>query len=408
MLCHRFLNDRRAGAAPLLALAMIPIVGAIGAAIDYSRANAIKASMQAALDSAGLALAKNMQATGASVTQSAHAYFTANFVRPEVSNLEVASATSAVQGGTLLALSARGTVKTQVIGLLGFSALPVTTNASVIATSDGLGCVLALDKSASGAIAGQGSTSVDLRGCSLYDNSASSTALSVGGSARISARSVGVVGGVAPGSNGLTAEQGIRTGIGPVADPYVDATFPVFSGCTEQNFKAKDSVTIDPGVYCGGISINAGAELTLNPGIYYLDGGDLSINGGAALLGTGVTLVFTSKSRSNWADASINGNAKVYLTPPKFGSTAGIVMFGDRQMPAGTSFKLNGGASQYLGGAVYLPKAAITFSGGNATSGSCTQIIGNTIMFTGNSSVAINCSNYQTKPFSAWAVRLAS
>jgi hypothetical protein len=30
------------------------------------------------------------------------------------------------------------------------------------------------------------------------------------------------------------------------------------------------------------------------------------------------------------------------------------------------------------------------------------------VTFTGNSTIAINCSNYQTKPFSSLAIRLTS
>jgi len=253
---------------------------------------------------------------------------------------------------------------------------------------------------------GQGSTSVTLNGCSLYDDSSSPTAVNVGGSAKISALSVGVVGGVSNGNNGLTTDQGIMTGMGPIADPYADVNFPSFSGCDQKNYKPKASSTISQGVYCGGISINAGVALTLNPGIYYMDGGGLTVNGGATLSGTGVTIVFTSKSNSNWATATINGNATVNLTPPIAGPTAGITMFGDRAMPLGTTIKLNGGSSQYIGGAIYFPRANIEYAGGAATSTSCTQIIGDSVTFTGNSAVAVNCSSYKTRPFSALVVRL--
>ena len=86
----------------------------------------------------------------------------------------------------------------------------------------------------------------------------------------------------------------------------------------------------------------------MNPGIYYLDGGDLAVNGNAGLIGTGVTLVFTFKNRKGFATASINGNAYVDLTPPSFGPTAGIVMFGDRRIPVGTTFKLTGAPHKIL------------------------------------------------------------
>ena len=42
MVLRRFLKDRRAGVAPMFALAIIPVIGLTGAAIDYSRANAAK------------------------------------------------------------------------------------------------------------------------------------------------------------------------------------------------------------------------------------------------------------------------------------------------------------------------------------------------------------------------------
>src|SRR5437868_5400638 len=58
MLLARFLRDRRGGVAPLLALSMIPVLGTVGAGVDYARASATRVSLQAALDSALLYAAK--------------------------------------------------------------------------------------------------------------------------------------------------------------------------------------------------------------------------------------------------------------------------------------------------------------------------------------------------------------
>ncbi|MBI4273759.1 MAG: hypothetical protein HY659_03535 [Rhizobiales bacterium] len=128
----------------------------------------------------------------------------------------------------------------------------------------------------------------------------------------------------------------------------------------------------------------------------------------STLAGTDVTLVFTAKNRSDWAIANVNGNATVNLTPHKSGPTAGIIIFGDRRIPPGTSFKFNGGASQYFSGAIFLPTATISFSGGATTNTSCTQLIGDTVTFVRNASLAINCNNYQTKPFSPMIIKLTS
>ena len=42
----------------MLALAIIPLIGAVGAAVDYSRANSVRTAMQAALDVTALMLSQ--------------------------------------------------------------------------------------------------------------------------------------------------------------------------------------------------------------------------------------------------------------------------------------------------------------------------------------------------------------
>ena len=63
--------------------------------------------------------------------------------------------------------------------------------------------------------------------------------------------------------------------------------------------------------------------------------GDLTVNGGAKMTGTGVTIIFTSSTGANYPTASINGGAVISLTPPTTGPLTGVVMFGDRDMPVG-------------------------------------------------------------------------
>jgi hypothetical protein len=149
--------------------------------------------------------------------------------------------------------------------------------------------------------------------------------------------------------------------------------------------------------------VAAGANVTLSSGTYIMDGGSLTVNGGATLQGSGVTIVFTSSSGSNYASARINGGATVSLTPPSSGNFSGIVFYGDRNMPTGTAFNLSGGAYQNFGGAVYLPKGALSYSGNSASSSSCTQIVADTINFVGTSGVAVNCAGVGTNRIGAAA-----
>jgi hypothetical protein len=287
-----------------------------------------------------------------------------------------------------------------------FSSSPLTVAARAVAIGNGgLGCVLSLDGSASGATVVKGTAAVNLTGCSLMDNSSSSSALTMNGSATLSALSVSVVGNIS-GASSITTTQGITTGANAATDPYAGSSYSSISGCDKHNFSSKKTETIGPGVYCGGISLNAGADVTLSPGVYYLDQGSLTVNGGATLSGTGVTIVFTSSSGSNYATANINGGATVDLVAPNTGTTAGIVFFGDRNMPVGTGFSFEGGASQVFGGALYLPKGAVSFAGGSGTGQACTQLVADTITFTGNSNFAVHCSGYGTKPLGSGLAKL--
>ena len=404
----RFFADQRGGVAPIFALGLIPMIGLAGASIDYSRANAARSAMQASLDAATLMIAKDaLRIPTDQVSGRATDLFKAAFSRDEVQSLQVNASVSSGMGGTTVTASAGGTVATTFMNVLGRSSMEVGVRTTVVMESEGLGCVLSLNPQVSGAATLQGTAAVKLNGCALYDNSKSDTALTVGGSATITADFVGVVGGIGS-STGITSTHGIRTRIWAVADPYADVGMPVFSGCDQQNFTAKNTVTINPGVYCGGIGVNANAVLTLNPGMYILDGGSFTVNGGATVSGTGVTLVFTKKSDKDWASVTINGNANVNLTPMTYGPTKGIVVYADRNTPADTAFKFNGGSNQYFAGAIYVPSAAINFSGGADSATTCTQIIGDIVTFTGNSNLAIDCSKYETKPFSSKVMRVAS
>jgi Flp pilus assembly protein TadG len=89
-LLTRVLHDRTAGVAPLLGVCFIPLVGAVGAAVDYSRAASVRTSMQMALDSTALMLSKEAQGlNGTQLGSKATAYFNALFQRPEVSGVQI-------------------------------------------------------------------------------------------------------------------------------------------------------------------------------------------------------------------------------------------------------------------------------------------------------------------------------
>ncbi|MEK9279703.1 MULTISPECIES: pilus assembly protein TadG-related protein [unclassified Bradyrhizobium] len=294
-----------------------------------------------------------------------------------------------------------------------FGSDPVLITARAVALpNSGTGCVLALNASASPAVNVSGGNQLNLIKCNLYSNSSASPSLNVAGSASVSANQVGVVGDVS-GASSITATNGIKTHILAVADPYANVSPPSEPSCDNKKYTINangKTNSLDPGCYSGSITVNAGATLNLNPGnlnpaIYYLDGANLSVAGNATITGNNVTLVFTG-SGSNWGTASIGSNATINLTAPTTGSTKGIVMYGDRNMPAGTAFNLTGGSTQNFGGAIYLPKANLSFSGGNGTSTSCTKIIADTLTFSGTSNLQVNCTALGTATIGSQTAQL--
>lgn len=71
MLPARLWRNQQGSVVPLLGIALIPLMAAVGAAVDYSQANAARATLQNAIDSTALMLSKNaaLQTNGALQTE---------------------------------------------------------------------------------------------------------------------------------------------------------------------------------------------------------------------------------------------------------------------------------------------------------------------------------------------------
>ncbi len=390
-LLQHFLRDQSGSYVLVVALMMPVLVGTAGLGTEvvwwlYKHKN-----MQSAADSGAVSAAtagSDIIAQANSVTASYGYVDGANSVAVTVNQPPSSgNYTTASQAVEVIVSQSQPRMLSSLFG----SGPVVITARAVAVPNSGTGCVLGLDPTASSTVSVSGSNNLNLINCNLYSDSNAAPSLNVSGSANVSANQVGVVGTVSGASN-ITATNGIKTGMRAVTDPYANVTPTMPTYCDYPNKKqVKGTTTLLPGVYCGDISVNAGATVTLSPGIYYFSGANLSVAGNATITGSGVTLIFTG-SGNNWGSATIGSNANVTLTAPTSGVTQGIVMYGDRNMPVGTAFSLEGGGTQNFGGAIDLPKAALKFSGGNGTTTSCTQIIADTITFTGSSNVQVNCA----------------
>ena len=369
------------------------LIGAVGVAVDVGLWEAAHRHLQDAADSAAISAVVGYEA-GVNVTTQAEALTASyNFVNG-VAGTTVTANRPPLSGSQVGNSSAVEVIVSQPQARffsLIFGRQPVIESVRAVAMQTSSACILALDKTAVDAVSTQGSPIVNANGCSIYSDSNSSSSVNAGGSASLSALQIGAVGGFS-GQSDMTATKGFYHG-GILPDPYAYVTPPSFSGCNQNNFTTQQTVTLSPGVYCGGMKLTASANVTLSPGIYYIDGGPLSVSGSAALSGSGVTLVFVNCPTNGQPCANINGGATINLTAPSSGPTAGIALFGDRNMPVGTAFSLTGGANQIINGVAYFQKGALNFAGGGSSANGCSQVVADTVTFVGNSGLAINCSS---------------
>lgn len=243
-------------------------------------------------------------------------------------------------------------------------------------------CILALDQTASSAAEFSGNTAVTLNGCSVMANSRAADAVNLRGSARLTVNCLISGGGANVGSGATMTE--CRTPIlnaPPVGDPYASIPQPTASGsCLNGN-----GSTLSPGRYCGGLRLSG--TVTLQPGVYYVSGGDFRVNANADITGNGVTIFLDGSSSVN-----INGNATLRLSAPTSGDTAGILFFGDRS--GGGSSTFNGTAASTMTGAVYMPRQAISYLGNYSGSGGCVRIVARTVEWSGSTQLSADCTAF--------------
>ena len=125
-----FVRDRGGNVAITFAFATLPVIGAVGAAVDYSHANSVKTAMQSALDAASLMLSRDAATlTNDQLQTKADAYFKALFTRPEAKDVHVNVSYTSTDGSQVY-ITATAQVPTNLMGVVGYDYMPVTSSAT--------------------------------------------------------------------------------------------------------------------------------------------------------------------------------------------------------------------------------------------------------------------------------------
>ena len=141
------------------AIALVPILSFIGAAIDYTRANSARSSMQAALDSTALMLSKDLSQgliTAADISAKAQSYFTALYTNADAKSVAVnATYTSSSSLGSTIEVNGSGSVTTDFMKVAGFPTLNFNTSSTAAWGNVRMRVAMALDNTGSMAADGK-------------------------------------------------------------------------------------------------------------------------------------------------------------------------------------------------------------------------------------------------------------
>ncbi|HYW61760.1 MAG TPA: pilus assembly protein [Bradyrhizobium sp.] len=149
----RFGRAEDGNIAVIFAIALLPILGFVGAAVDYTRANAARSSMQAALDTTALMLSKDLSAgtiTTAQIATKAQAYFAALYTNSDAKSVSVnATYTPSSAMGSTVQVTGSGAVTTDFMKVAGFPNINFNSSSTAAWGTVRMRVAMALDNTGS-------------------------------------------------------------------------------------------------------------------------------------------------------------------------------------------------------------------------------------------------------------------
>lgn len=396
----RFQHDTEGMIAPIFALALLPVMTTIGAAIDYSRANNVRSKLQGALDSALLAGAK----TGSSNwNQIAIDVFDAN-IKAKVTEAFLVTKDFLQDSGQIYRATASATVPTAFLGLISIKTLKVAVAATATASEPDNSCILTLDKGqppSHVSLRLNGAPIVNLSGCSIRSN----TSLDCNGHDGNVTKSF--AGGTAIGCG--TPKSYAMT----VPDIYSQLATNITTQCGT----SRPGVTWEAGVMptgpaiktvtvggrteyhiCGDLTLTgSGSVPAVAPGsdaLIVIENGSLNLANNASVTVARTGIVMTGNNSFSSTVNFPNGSGKqatLTLSPPIEAGNPwqGVALYLDPKLTKDTDNKWGPGANFSADGLVYLGNSNVVTDGNTSSSNAkCSKFVMN--QFTTNGHVELD------------------
>jgi Flp pilus assembly protein TadG len=393
-LSRRFRVAEQANVAITFTLALIPIMSAVGAAVDYSRANAAKVALQAALDTSLLAGARDGSSNWTRVASNVFSsnLATKNFSAPTPS-FNYTSSDSTYTGSVSMG------VPTTMLALIKVESLTVTANATATAADADNSCILTLDHGQSAShvsLSLNGAPVVNLSGCTVRSN----TSLACNGNDGNLTKSYAA---------GSATACGRPTSNAPIVpDTYADLAKNITTKCGS----SRPGVTWTPGTLpvgggfipvsmpgyieyhvCGDLTLQGTGYLTgtspTSDVVIVIENGSLIVEDQAAINTVKTAIVMTGSN--NWP-AKVdfpNGAGKratLSLSPPTSSTNPwqGVSLYLDPKLTRSVDNSWGPGAEFNADGLVYLGNSNVVTDGNTASANSkCTKFVMNSFVTNG-------------------------
>ena len=307
-------------------------------------------------------------------------------------------------------------LNTYFMPVLGVDHMTVGARA-VAGVMAGPGCIYVLNGTANKAFEVSSSSSLLAPNCGIKVHSCDDEALSVTSDSVLTANAIDVCGEtnlagavVTPTPDehvcdGTSCDRG-EDPLAYLSDPAVPNTCDFNEFKTSSEGTPESRVQINPGTYCGGISIESGSHVNFNPGIYYLRGGKvagLNVDSGSTATGFGVSFYNTDyNSTYPYMPIEIQSGSHAEFTAPSGTGTDfdGILFWQDRNVVGDYDNKIESDTSSYFEGTLYFSTQHLMFHSNTIEQNAAgwTLVVVDTLEVSSATNVTIGSNTTGTQP----------
>lgn len=375
-LLTRLVRNENGAIAPMTALMMIPIVGAISYAVELGSWQYMQRSAQNAADSAALAAAIVNSDTGTTSEQEAlSAARKFNFING-VNGVTVTSAVTTcpaevTAGSTCHEAIISTSMPISFAGILGLSgSQEISARAVAVAAGGGAGgaltndvCVWTLSN-----LQTNGTPDANLSGCSALSNG-NMTCTGNGLHADYA-----VAGGTVSGTCSEGSENNVSGSTDLPTDPYASLASNIpANSCSSYSQNSMSGSGTGVIKYCGDVKLTSDVTLTGTGTQLVIYNGRLDLNRHTlkTAAGASATVIFTGTNGGTYQHYPVDngigsGSGVIEIEAPTNDGNPwkGIAVYQDPAITTGVDFTYSGNKPAWkITGVIYLPKATVTFSG---------------------------------------------